>query len=86
MRRDMYIDYQRSYRRRGRRSNRLFVKIVVVVLLAAGLVFGSFYAIMRQIELNRGTADIQAPVAANPVSYDEWILWNAGGKYSVDGL
>ncbi len=51
MKRDMYIDYSRSYRRRGRKGNGKLLRILLVVLLAVGLGLGSFYAIKRQIEL-----------------------------------
>ncbi len=52
MRRDkgipMYIDYSKSYRR-DRRSSNIFIRIILVFLIAGGLGLFSYYAIKLQI-------------------------------------
>ncbi len=54
MRRDkginMYIDYKQSFRRRGRGGGSILLRVLLVVVLAAGLGVGSYYAIKIQID------------------------------------
>ena len=45
----MYIDYGKSYRRRGRRDRSKLIRIILVILIAGGLGLGTYYAIKLQI-------------------------------------
>lgn len=49
MKRDMYIDYNRSFKRRGRKRGNKAIKAVLGIILVLGLGFGSYYAISAQI-------------------------------------
>lgn len=51
---NMYIDYNRSYRNRGKRRGGKSFKILLVLFLAIGVGFGTFYMIKRQIDLENG--------------------------------
>lgn len=63
----MYIDYSKSYRRRGRRSRNVIFKIFLVTLIAGGLGLGSYYAIKLQINTqdpgDRAKQDLQQDTA-----------------------
>jgi hypothetical protein len=50
----MYIDYNRSYKRRGRRRNGRTLKIILLILVALGAGVGTYYSISSQIDINRG--------------------------------
>lgn len=59
---DMYINYERSYKRRRRKGIRKTIKIFILVLIVLGLGAGAFYVIKTQIntanrikELDQGT-------------------------------
>ncbi len=45
----MYIDYSKSFRRRGRRKYRKFFRILLVILIAGGLGLGTYFAIKLQM-------------------------------------
>lgn len=47
---NMYIDYEKSYRRWGRRKSNTAFRIMLVLILAVGVGFGAYYAIKRQID------------------------------------
>ncbi len=55
MRRDkginMYIDYSKSYRRRGRRAGNKVFRVLVVIMISAILGLGAYYAIKLQIHI-----------------------------------
>ncbi len=54
----MYIDYSKSYRRRGRKDKSKFYRILLVILIAGGLGLGSYYAIKLQIDTREpGSSD-----------------------------
>lgn len=53
---DMYIDYKRSFKRRGRRHSKL-PWILFVVILVTGLSIAAFYSIRLRIDHNKTTAD-----------------------------
>ena len=42
---DMYIDYRKSYRRRGRNRNSTLIGIITVLILATVFGIGTYYAI-----------------------------------------
>lgn len=53
---DMYIDYQKSYKRRGRRGPKWYI-ILLIIILVAGLGVISYYSV-RTILHNQASADI----------------------------
>ena len=48
---NMYIDYSKSYRRRGRRGSNNLLRILVVIMISSMLGLGTYYAIKLQINL-----------------------------------
>lgn len=46
---DMYIDYSRSYKRRGRRRGSNSIKAVLVIIIILGIGLGAYYAIRIQM-------------------------------------
>lgn len=47
---DMYIDYNRSYKRRGKKNNHRILKILIIILLVLGLGTSAFYVVKAQLK------------------------------------
>ena len=78
----MYIDYSKTYRRRGRRGRNIFFRVLLVILIAGGMGLSSYYMIKLQIDtqdtgngvkevLQQGTADPENMVRTELVSNRE---------------
>ena len=67
---NMYIDYDKSYHRRGRRGRGIAYKVLLVFILASGLGIGSYYVIKRQVEIEN-PGGINRPGSQDQVLEDQ---------------